>query len=182
MKIRLIIACYLLVKPLLIWAQEIPNGEDAFARVNVVNIPNGRILLAKRNLEYCAVVFLSSKWDKDEASATYKSLYIPAGQSFLRQNIRSRQDNVYEKQPRRIFGRLATNRSRDAIFCGEITLKWSGAPNRSAWVYLDEERTLKLAPTGWRDSRDVDLGDRDLKWFGYGDVSPQSGLIKIPLR
>ena len=77
---------------------------------------------------------------------------------------------VYFKQPLRIIGRFATSRSKRTIFCGKLHLEWSGAPNNSGWIYLDEERTLQLTPTKWTDIQAVNPLEKTLKWVSYGDV------------
>jgi len=172
---------------MLVWIQaradEVPNGTDAFVKENAVNIPIGPILLARRDYQYCAVQFTSSSWSADESEATYKSYFIPdSTRTFADRRVEHREDKVYEKQPLSIVGRFAAARSQDKIFCKKMNLKWSGAPKETAWVYLDEGTTLELAPTKWRDIREVNVLEASLQWFKYGDVPSAKGYVKVPTR
>lgn len=161
----------------------VPNGLDAFVKENAVNIPVGAILLARQNGQYCAVQFTSSSWGADEARASYKSWFIgdPARTSKERK-IKPREDQVYQKEPLSIVGRVAAARSQDKVFCRKLTLKWSGAPQQTAWIYFDEGKTLELAPTKWRDIAKVDVQAAAVKWFKYGDVPLAQGHVSVPLR
>jgi len=185
--------CSIIMMSTLVFSNEIPDGKDAFVSENSVNIPVGRILLAKHNIEYCAVLLVSSRWSDEESYATYKSYYVPdSAISFTDFRVKPREDEVYEKQPLRIIGRLAAARSQNKIFCEKIKLKWSGAPHNSGWIYLDEEKTLELAPTKWLNIRDVNIMDKNLKWFKYGDsihydvsqkvFTLKREYVKVPLQ
>lgn len=170
MKAILILGGSILIATTLAWAEDAPNGTTIQVKENAINIPVGRILLAKRNKGYCAVKFVSSKWSAEESYAKYFSYYIPDSTiGFTDPKIKPREDEVYEKQPLRIIGRVAAARSQDKVFCDKIRLQWSGGPNGTAWVYFDEAKQLELAPTKWRDIRDVNVTDSNLKWFRYGD-------------
>jgi len=179
-KSRVSFVCSILMMSVFAYADEVPNGKDAFVSENAVNIPVGRILLAKRNTGYCAMRFVSSRWSEEESYATYKSYYIPdSATGFTDSRLKPREDEVYQKQPLRIIGRFAAARSQDTIFCERIKLKWSGAPKESGWVYLDEERALEIAPTKWGDIKDVNVLDKNLKWFRYGDAGHYDESQKI---
>ncbi len=162
----------LLAASLLAWADTMPNGKDVLVREHALNMPVGRILLAHRGKGYCALQFTASTWSADESSATYAAHYIPdAATRFA--DVKPEKNAVHQKEPLPIIGRFAMSRTEDGIFCGKITLRGNGGPNGTAWVYFDEEKTLQLAPTKWRDIRDVNLSDPALKWFRYGDVTEQ---------
>jgi hypothetical protein len=154
-----------------VYADEVPNGRDAIVSTNAINIPASRFLLARRGSEYCAVRLISSRWTTDESSSTYVAYYVPQPTiRFTSPEATVNKGEVYMKQPLRIIGRLAAARSKRTIFCGKLRLEWSGAPNNSGWIYLDEEKTLQLAPTRWTDIKVVDSLDKALKWMSYGDA------------
>lgn len=177
MNYKVFLGALVLLMPILVWAKDATNTKDVFITENAINIPVGRILLAKFNKKkgYCAVQFTSSQWNHDEGYAKYVTYYIPDSTiRFTDPKIKPYKDEVYQKQPLSIIGRFAIARFQDGIFCGEITLTWSAGPTGTANVYFDEDKKLRLAPTQWQDIRNVNVTDPKLKWYKYGDVKSQS--------
>jgi hypothetical protein len=161
----------------------VPNGRDAFVKENAVNIPVGTILLARQKNQYCAVQFTSASWSKEETHASYKSWFIgDPTRSSKDRKVKPREDQVYQKEPLSIVGRVAAARSQDKVFCKKLTLKWSGAQQQTAWIYFDEGKTLELAPTTWQDIGEVNVQAATLRWFKYGDVSQARGYVSVPIR
>lgn len=154
-----------------LYGEELQSATNFKVAENAISVPLGYILLAKRGEEYCALKFSKSipvspqhEWD-----AKYESYYrTDSNGIFTDKKSKHQRDTLTERQPRGI-GRLAMNRSDSTVFCGNISLNWSGP----TWVYpysaSSERRGIKLAPTKWTEFADVNVLDERLYWYGYDE-------------
>lgn len=140
---------------------------------NAIRIPQGFILLVRRNSEYCAVKFTkfwTGKTQEDEY-ATYESYYqSDKTGNFESKNVQFKKGDLSRPRLRGI-GRFAFSFGKLNIHCGPVELFWSG----KGWVYFfNSNQTqgdygIELAPTKWADIKQVDVFDPRLRWYRYDE-------------
>ena len=158
------------------------ESNDVVITPVAVRVPLGRILLVRRNLEYCAVKFTRFWTGKtaEDLFAAYESYHQgDKTGNFLNKNVQVRRDELSFPKPRGI-GRLAFSFGNKDVRCGSIRLFWFG----QGWVYFygsnqkEGDYGIELAPSKWTDIGEVNVVDAHLKWYRY-DAKRQE--VRIPV-
>jgi hypothetical protein len=151
-----------------------------------VSMPLGRVLLARKGKEYCAVKFLDSWTGKTEQDwfARYESYYQGDGSGdFVKDNVEHRQAELSSPEPKGI-GRLAFSFGNTDVVCGPIRMFWSRTTGKGGTLYCfargqsPRDYGIELAPTKWTRISDVVVSDRRLKWYRYDD---KRGYLTVPI-
>jgi hypothetical protein len=142
---------------------------------NMVAVPLGRIILIRKDSDYCAVKFtdfsMTGEKYHESTCSRYESYYQgDKSGDFTRKNVKVRKGLVSDKDP--IIWRF---RGGDPnIRCGPIKRGWVGWPGMSS-VYFKEFRggyvdyELEMTPTRWVDISEVNVFDSRLKWYKYDE-------------
>jgi len=148
-----------------------PGPNDVVIAPNAVRIPLGRILLVRKDSEYCAVKltkFWTGKTEQDRY-AEYESYYQGDNTGdFSNKNMIFRKGKLSFPKPRGI-GRFAFSFGNRDVRCGPIKLAWYG----ENWVYFfstnqkQGDYGIELAPTTWTDISRVNVFDPRVKWYRY---------------
>lgn len=189
MKIRVILCCLILAMYLngnevmaSIYYGDVgaPSPNEVHIGVNCIIMPLGKILLVRRDSEYCAIKFTKFWTGKTEEDlfANYESynLEIKAG-NLNKENIQINKGELSFPKPRGI-GRFAFSFGNKEIKCGLIKLFWSG----EGAVHFYEEGQhqgdygIELAPTNWSDISEVNLSDTHLRWYRYDDKRKRKNI------
>jgi len=170
-------------------ASSIPFGNEVMIGGNAFAMPMGRIVLVRKNSQYCAIKF-KEVWEGEtdhDNFTKYESYYQGDGSGdFSKDNVQFNKALLAERRqvpliP--IFPRLwsyPAGPENDQIKCGPIKLAWSG------WctVYFNDrvwksgDHGIELAPTKWTDISQVNVFDRRLKWYRY-DEKQKNTFIPI---
>jgi hypothetical protein len=145
-----------------------PGPNDVHIGPNVVVIPLGRMLLVRKDTQYCAIKF-TEFWTgktKEDVHARYESYYQgDASGDFARKNVQIKKEELSFPKPRGI-GRFAFSFGNKNIQCGPIKLFWSG--KGSVYFQSDSQPEadygVELSPTKWTDISQVNVFDSRLKW------------------
>jgi len=158
------------------------NPDDVGIAPNAIRVPVGKILLVRKNTEYCAIKltkFWTGKTQADEYAA-YESYYQgDKTGDFTNKNVKFKQGKLSCPRPRGI-GRLSFSFGSKDIQCGPIKLFWSG----KGWVYFfnsNQEQGdygIELAPTKWMHISQVNVFDERLKWYRYDENRQR---VKFPV-
>ena len=159
-----------------------PGPNDVHIGPNVVAIPLGRILVVRKNTEYCAIKF-TEFWTgrtQEDVYARYESYYQgDASGDFARKNVQFKKGKLSFPKPRGI-GRLAFSFGNKNIQCGPIKLFWSG--KGSVYFHSDGQAQgdygIELAPTKWTDISQVNVFDPRLEWYRYDEKRQR---VNIPV-
>jgi hypothetical protein len=161
-------------------ASSLPIEQVAEVEIapNGVAVPLGRIILVRRDSEYCAVKF-TKFWlegEKNEYS-NYESYYQgDKSGDFSNKNAEFRKGTVSWLAP--IFGcwfpiHFAPSLSERNFRCGPIKLGWTGS-SQVSYVYFfsfeskrQDDYGFEIAPTKWKDISEVNVWDHRLKWYRY---------------
>ena len=152
---------------------------------NGIIMPIGRVLLVRRNSAYCAVKFTKfwvGKTDGDHY-ARYESYYQDDGTGNLsNKNIISKKAELYSPNARwSLFGHPVTFGAKKEIECGPIKLWWTG--KGSVYFYkryqTEGDYGIELAPTLWTDISEVNVFDKQIKWYRYDDSRSR---VDIPIE
>ncbi len=145
-------------------------------------MPIGRILLLRRDQEYCAVKFLRF-WNGEAAEeryAEYDAYEPPKGTgSFDDKRTETFRRQASSTRPQGI-GFLSFNKGNREIRCGSFRLPWSGAGT----VHFEERGKkesgpeIELAPTYWKDVSKVNTGDFRVIWYAHDDRREK---INVPI-
>jgi hypothetical protein len=166
----------------------LPNAKDVYLAPNAIGIPLGRILMVRKDNEYCAVKFtqcLTGKTDHDQ-HAEYESYYQgDKTGSFYNRNVKYVKEEVYyTKQSLSIFGHPIRIGAKKDICCGPIELWWSGLKCVTAVYFNRHDQKqgdfygIELAPTLWTDIKEVNLNDPRIKWYRYDENRKR---VNIPI-
>ena len=152
---------------------------------NGVAIPLGRILLARKSSQYCAVK-LTETWTgetKEDIFANYESYYQGDDTGdFSNKNALFTKGQLAERRAI-MFGRMILYRTGPEnyeIKCGPIRLYCL----RGVVYFYREGRQkprdygIELAPTKWLDISQANVFDPRLKWYRYDEK--QKGIF-IPI-
>jgi hypothetical protein len=140
-------------------------GFSAFGNASVgptvVAMPIGKIILAKKGLEYCSIRFTST-WlsgsDFDYYTA-YEYYYQGDGSGdFKRSNVKFGNGELFYPRDPGWFAIPFTSGAKDTFGCGGLKIKWF----HTGGVNFDD---FELAPTPWKSITDVNVHDTRLKWF-----------------
>lgn len=149
--------------------------NDIKIRPNAVIMPLERILLVRKDSEYCAVKFIkfwTGKTDKDKY-AKYECYYQDdKKRDFSNKNIKFKEKELYfPKASFSLFGHPMFFGAKDEIQCGSFELWWS---YKGAVYFFDRYQSqgdygIELAPTKWTDISEVNVLDSRLKWYKYNE-------------
>jgi len=150
-----------------------PGPNDVHIGPNGVVVPLERILLVRRESEFCAVKFTKFWTGKTEGDkyATYESYYqADKTGNFLNKNVKFKKSKLSFPKPRGI-GRLAFSFGDKDIQCGPIKLWWGGGGSVHFFSTSQAQGDygIELAPTKWTDISQVNVFDQRLKWYKYDE-------------
>lgn len=191
-KLTMIILFHLMIWVQPTWGEMMTNNQgksiapfspnDVVITSNAVRIPLGRILLVRKESEYCAVK-LTKLWTgktEEDRYALYESYYQgDKSGDFSKQNVKFTEEKLSFPKPRGI-GRLAFSFGNRDIRCGSIKV----ACYAERWVYFysssqkESDYGIELAPTKWTDISQVNVFDSRIKWYKYDSKRED---IKIPV-
>jgi hypothetical protein len=166
---------------------QLPKANEVQLAPNAVGMPVGRVLLIRKDSDYCAVRFTHNWTGKTEYDqhAEYESYYQgdKTGE-FGKSNVKHRKEEIYYTKPSfSIFGHPVRIGAKLNIRCGPIELWWSAGPlltfvafNRSDQKQGDYG--IELAPTKWSDISEVNVFDSRLKWYRYDENRKR---VNIPI-
>lgn len=150
-----------------------PGPNDVHIGKTAVVIPLGKILLVRRDSDYCAIKFTEFWTGKTEQDvyAIYESYYQrDKTGDFSKKTVEFRKDKLAFPKPRGI-GRLAFSFGNRTICCGSLKLKWAG--RGSVFFSAEGEKQgdsgIELAPTIWTDISEVEVFDPRIKWYRYDE-------------
>jgi len=165
----------------------LPKANDVQIAPNAIGLPVGRLLLIRKNDDYCAVKFtqnLTGKTDYDQ-HVEYESYYQGDKTGNLNsKNVEFRKDEVYYTKPSfSIFGHPIRIGAKMDIRCGPMELWWSAGPY-IVFVYYNKhdqnqrDYGIELAPTKWTNISQVNVFDSRLKWLKYDENRKR---VNIPI-
>lgn len=153
-----------------------PGPNEVQVGPNAIHMPLGRILLVRRDSEYCAVKF-DAVWTgsliKGNLYAAYESAYQSDGTGDFKKNNVQR----FKGKLRWTVGIWVGGGHRLRLFerpdvqCGPIKLFWS----YKTWVYFSSysqgqgDFGIELAPTKWTDISEINVFDPRLTWYRYDE-------------
>jgi len=149
-----------------IYGNDVEKKMDIFKIAkNGISVPVDRFILIKRGEEYWALKFTEIKENK----AKYIWYYQGDGSGdFLKKNAKKgkgKASDIYWS----LIGRLAFQFGDMYIRCKNLKLDWS--PN--SWIYFTNTEGydigISMAPTKWRDIKEVNVFDKRLKWYRYDE-------------
>lgn len=158
------------------------ESNDVGVGPNALRIPLGRIILVRKDSEYCAIKFTQFWTGKTEEDrfASYESYYQGDKSGDLsNKNVQVRKEQLSSSKPRGI-GRLAFSSGNRDVLCGQIRLEWTD----KGWVYFygsdqkEGDYGIELAATQWTDISQVNVFDPRLQWYRY---DPKRKRINIPI-
>jgi len=160
-----------------------PGPNDVHIGPNGVVVPLERILLVRRESEFCAVKFTKFWTGKTEGDkyATYESYYqADKTGNFLNKNVKFKKSKLSFPKPRGI-GRLAFSFGDKDIQCGPIKLWWGGGGSVHFFSTSQAQGDygIELAPTKWTDISQVNVFDQQLKWYRYDENRKR---VNIPVE
>jgi len=152
-----------------------PGQNEVHIAPNGVIMPPLRILLVRKDTDYCAIRFIKFWTGKDENDryATYESYYQgDKTGDFTNKNAKFTKEELHFPKPSfSLFGHPFAFDIRDDIRCGPIRLWWSGGG--SVYFFKSAQRQgdygIELAPTKWTDISQVNVSDPRLKWYRYDE-------------
>jgi hypothetical protein len=153
-------------------------GEVSIGPGHGLSMPLGRILLARKGSEYCAVKFTDT-WlgeTKYDFYTSYEFSYQGDGSGdFSKGNVQSGAGElVMPSAPRwRWMLDLVPGR-KNIIRCGGIQLKWAFI----ASVICPED--AELAPTPWTAIREVNIRDPRIRWYQKDAIGART-KIEVPI-
>ena len=159
-----------------------PGPNDVHIGKTAIVMPLGKILLVRRDSDYCAIKF-SEFWTgktEDDVYATYESYYQgDKSGHFSKEKLKIRKDKLAFPKPRGI-GRFAFSFGNRNIRCGPLKLQWAG--RGSVFFYAEGQKQgdygIELAPTKWTDISQVNVFDPRLRWYRYDEKRPR---VNIPV-
>ena len=127
-----------------------------------ISMPLGRILLARKGTEYCAIKFTDTWLGETERDhfTSYDFFFQGDGSGdFTKSNVIAGSDELYFPKIQPIVFDIGYQKGlKDTIICGGMKLEWLFI----AWL-----RFLKyeLAPTPWTSIKNVNVQDPRVKWY-----------------
>ncbi len=147
-----------------------------------LKVPLGRIILVRKDSEYCAIKFIQFWTGKTEEDwfASYESYYQgDKSGDFSRKTVEVRKEKLSSSKPRGI-GRFAFSFGNRDVLCGHIKLEWTD----KGWVYFygsdqrEGDYGIELAAIPWTDISRVNVFDPRVKWYRY---DPERKRVNIPI-
>ncbi len=151
--------------------------EEIVIGSNALKMPLGRVLLIRKDSQYCPVKFTEAWTGKTKFDfwSNYESYYQGDGTGdFSNENVQFTKGQLIT---RRLVGlgkmfSFPVGRQNYEIKCGPIKLFWD-----TGWVYFydvgrpnaADSIINEMAPTKWRDNSQVNVFDPRLKWYRYDE-------------
>lgn len=159
-----------------------PGPNDVHIGKTAIEMPPGRILLVRKDSEYCAIKFIDFWSGETEEAfyARYETYHQGDGSGdFTKKNVRLETKKLSASKLYGI-GRFSFRFGESDIRCGHFRLFWFG--KGSVFFYSSSQDAgdygVELAPTKWSDISEVNVFDPRLKWYRY-DESRQR--VNIPI-
>jgi hypothetical protein len=160
-----------------------PVPNEVHIGNTAIVMPLGKILLVRRDSEYCAIKFTKFWTGKteDDLFAKYESYYQgDKTGNFTNKNVKLKKEELSFPKPRGI-GRLAFSFGNMNIECGTVKLLWTG--QGAVHFYREGQHQgdygIELAPTPWTDISQVNVRDPRIKWYRYDEKRKR---VNIPLE
>lgn len=153
-----------------------PIREEVLITADCIMMPLGRIVLVRKDSQFCAVKFTEA-WagkTREDQYANYESYYQGDGTGdFASGNVQYRKEQLVDRRMvgiGRLFSFPAGPRNKD-IKCGPIRLDWTGEGSIYfyAWGRKEGDYGIQLAPTKWTDISQVKVFEPRLKWYRYDE-------------
>jgi hypothetical protein len=174
-------------------AEPLEEVAKTHARIDwhQIGAPLGRLLLIRKGASTCAVRFSEFHRGNNAKSPTvfnsgheshhaeYDWYWQADGSGdFRRPNVQSGHGKLIQK-PLQGIGRIAFQTGRVYVRCGPFKLLW----HYPVSVSFDdkggcENDITELAPTKWKETREVDIGDSSIRWYRC-DEDRKSLLIPL---
>ncbi len=151
-----------------------PGPNDFLIAPNAVIMPLERIVLVRKESDYCAIKFTRLWTGKtaDDRYAEYESYYQDdKSGNFSKKNVQFRKDELDRPKPIwSIFGHPIFTGNRN-IRCGPIRLWWAGIGSVYFYSLGQEEGDygIELAPTPWTSISEVNVFDSRVKWYRFDE-------------
>lgn len=137
----------------------IPKPDEVVIGENGVSMPLGRILLARKDAEYCAMKFTDT-WlgeTRYDHYTSYEFYYQRDGSGdFSKSNVVSGVGELFF--PRVRIGLPVIIGAKDIIKCGGMEFKWR-------YIASIITRNAEFAPTPWTSITEVDIHDPRIQWY-----------------
>ena len=160
------------------------GANEVHIAPNGIAMPLGRILLVRKNSDYCAIKF-SKFWSGktlDDRYATYEAYYQDDKTgAFSNKNVKfSKEELHWPKTSFWLLGHPWAFGVKDEIQCGPIRLWWTGLG--SAYFFKHGLRQgdygIELTPTPWTDISQVNVFESRIKWYRYDETRKR---VNIPI-
>lgn len=183
-----------------------PKDNEAAIDRNSVSVPLNRIILIRKDTNYCAVRFTKcwseldeerfKKYPRDNAEsidlvefyrdnsekkyALYESYYQGDGTGdFANKNVQVTQGKAFWLPP--VGPRLLSRQLGDPyVICGPYKLDWRYKTFVSVVPHKEHPKDygFEVAPTPWTDIKDVNVKNPRIKWYRY-DIKRERVFIPI---
>ena len=150
-----------------------PGENEVHIAPDGVMMPLGRILLVRKDTDYCAIKFTKFWTGKNDFDryATYEAYYQDDKTGdFTNKNARFCKNELHSPIPSfSLFGHPVSFGAKKEVKCGSIRLWWTGLGS----VYFFKryqpqgDYGFEFAPTKWEDISQVNVFDKRLKWYRY---------------
>jgi hypothetical protein len=139
----------------------IPETDEAIIGPTGVSMSLGKILLVRKDLEYCALKFTDT-WlgeTRYDHYTSYEFYYQSDGSGdFSKTNVMSGTGELFFPKVRSFLGLPIIKGAKDTIECGRIKFKWFYIASVSAG-------DTEFAPTPWTSITEIDIHDPRIQWY-----------------
>jgi hypothetical protein len=139
----------------------IAGPEEALIGPKGISMSLGKILLARKDSEYCALKFTNT-WlgeTKYDHYTSYEFYYQGDGSGdFSRSDVESGTGELFFPRVRGWMGIPVIKGARDIIKCGGMKFKWF-------YIASVGFGGAELAPTPWTSINEVNVHDPRIKWY-----------------
>lgn len=139
----------------------IPARDEVVIGEYGVSMPLERILLARKDSEYCALKFMNT-WLGETNHDHYTSyeFYLQADGSgdFSKSNIIRGTGELFFPRVRSFLGLPYLRGAKDTIKCGGMNFEW-------LYIATITINDAEYAPTPWTSITDVNVHDPRIKWY-----------------
>jgi hypothetical protein len=150
-----------------------PGENEVHIAPDGVMMPLGRILLVRKDADYCAIKFTKFWTGKndDDRYATYEAYYQDDKTGdFTNKNAKFCKNELHSPIPSfSLFGHPVSFGAKKEVQCGRIRLWWTGLG--SVYFFKRYQQSgdygVEFAPTKWEDILQVNVFDKRLKWYRY---------------
>jgi hypothetical protein len=137
--------------------------EDVLTAWEGISMPLGRILLARKGSEYCAIKFTDTwlgETEHDYFSSYDSYCQVDGSGDFTKSNVTSEIGELSYPRIRsfRIIDYRYQKGAKTVIKCGQMKLNWTFI------AYIDFDKN-ELAPTPWTSIKEVNVHDPRIRWY-----------------